>query len=190
MGHGAKVGMADTSGLKVLRIAGWVLVAIALLAPALAMQFTGEVQWTAQDFIAAAVMLGGTGLAIEVLMRVSDNVSYRLGAALGAFSLLFLVWSNLAVGIVGSERDAFNQLYFLIVPLVAIGAALTKLRPRGMTIVMALAAAVPAVLAIAALMLGKQHQPQGSVAEIVLVNGLFVMLFAGSALFFGRAARR
>jgi hypothetical protein len=182
-------GKVEMRGLKTFRIAGWALVGLLLLAPAVAMRFTSEVQWSGGDFIAAAILLGGAGLAIEGLMRVSDKATYRVGAALGVLSLLFLVWANLAVGIVGSERDPFNHLYFLTVPLIGLGAPLVRLRPRGMTMVMALVAAVPAVLAIAALALGKQDQPMDSVREILLINGLFVTLFASSALCFRAAAR-
>jgi hypothetical protein len=46
-----------------------------------------------------------------------------------------------------------------------------------------------ASVAVIALVVGKQHSPVSSVPEIVLLNGFFVALFAGSGLLFRRAAR-
>ena len=132
-------------GWLTLRIACWLLVAALVVAPAIAMRYTTEVDWTASDFVFAIVLLGGTGLAIELLMRLRDNTVYRIAAALSALSTLFLIWSNLAVGIIGSENDPFNMLYFAIVPLIAFGAVVTRRQPRGMAVVLGIAAAVPVV---------------------------------------------
>ena len=43
--------------------------ALLLLLPAIALLFTDEVQWTAGDFLFAAVLLGGTGLLVELVVR-------------------------------------------------------------------------------------------------------------------------
>jgi nitrate/nitrite transporter NarK len=40
-----------------------------LLIPLVAMQFTNEVNWTLSDFVVAAVLLLGTGLVCEFVMR-------------------------------------------------------------------------------------------------------------------------
>ncbi len=40
-----------------------------LLIPLVAMQFTNEVNWTLSDFVVAAVLLLGTGLIFEFVMR-------------------------------------------------------------------------------------------------------------------------
>jgi len=71
-----------------------------LLAPLLAMQFTSEVNWDLADFIAAGVLLAGTGLAYVFLARMLRTPRRRalLGAGLGL--ALLLAWAELAVGIV------------------------------------------------------------------------------------------
>lgn len=169
----------------------WGILSLPIIGSAIAMQFEGSgVEWTPGDFMAATVLLGGAGLAVEGLMRVPGKAPYRLAAVLAVFGLLFLVWANLAVGIVGSENDPFNSLYFLAVPLVVLGAILARLKPRGMALTMAAAAAIPVLLAIAALLLGKQHQPLDSVREILVANGLFATIFTASALLFRQAAKR
>ena len=71
-----------------------------LLVPLLAMQFTREVNWDLADFLAAAVLLAGTGLAYVFLAPMVRTPRRRtlLGAGLGL--ALLLVWAELAVGIV------------------------------------------------------------------------------------------
>jgi hypothetical protein len=50
-------------------------------------------------------------------------------------------------------------------------------------------AGAQALVAVIALLAGKHHSPVSSVWEILGVNGMFVVLFAGSALLFRRSAR-
>ena len=70
-----------------------------LAAQAIAMQFTDEVNWGLFDFVAAAVLLLGTGLAYAVVASKVRTARHRLiaGAVLGL--VLLLVWVELAVGI-------------------------------------------------------------------------------------------
>ena len=52
---------------RILRIAGWGFAAILLLLPAIAMQFTSEVDWDARDFIVMGALIGMVGLGTEFL---------------------------------------------------------------------------------------------------------------------------
>ncbi len=81
----------------VLRVA--LATAALLLVPLAAMQLTRDVNWGAEDFLAAAVLLGGTGLAHVFLARLLRTPRRRilLGAGLGL--ALLLAWAELAVGI-------------------------------------------------------------------------------------------
>ncbi len=73
--------------------------ALLLQVPLLGMLLTGYVNWGLGDFIAAGVLLAGTGLAYELGTRRLNRRSHRLlvGATLG--SLLLVVWAELAVGL-------------------------------------------------------------------------------------------
>lgn len=51
------------------RIAGWGSLVALLVLPALAMQLTSEVNWTASDFVFAAVLLGFVGAVVELAAR-------------------------------------------------------------------------------------------------------------------------
>ncbi len=77
-------------------------VALILLIPLVAMQFTNEVNWTFFDFVVAAVLLIGTGLTIELAIRTIRNKNYQIALIVAILFLLFLVWAELAVGIFGS----------------------------------------------------------------------------------------
>jgi peptidoglycan/LPS O-acetylase OafA/YrhL len=78
------------------------VVAFLLLIPLIAMQFTNEVNWSLFDFIAAAVMLLGTGLLCEFVMRKVKKKSHRIIICFAFLLLLLLIWAELAVGIFGS----------------------------------------------------------------------------------------
>lgn len=73
-----------------------------LLIPLLAMQFTNEVNWTVSDFLVAGVLLLGTGLLAELVIRKVKNIRYRVVIVLGLLMVLLLIWADLAVGIFGT----------------------------------------------------------------------------------------
>jgi ABC-type Mn2+/Zn2+ transport system permease subunit len=89
--------------MKNKRLVGIVLiVALLLLVPLAAMQFTNEVNWTLSDFVAAGVLLLGTGLMCEFVLRKVNRTEYRIALCLGLLAILALVWIELAVGIFGT----------------------------------------------------------------------------------------
>lgn len=75
--------------------------AIALLAAVpVAMQFTGQVDWSPGDFLAAAALRAALWAGVEFALRALARPVTRLaGAALAAVAFL-AVWTELAVGIV------------------------------------------------------------------------------------------
>lgn len=75
---------------------------ITLLVPLIAMQFTDEVNWTLIDFVIAGVILFGTGLMIELILRMVKNIKYRIAICVALIVMMLLVWAELAVGIFGT----------------------------------------------------------------------------------------
>ena len=53
-------------------------VAVILLIPLVAMQFTSEVAWSASDFVLIGGLLVGTGLLCELLLRTVKKTEYRI----------------------------------------------------------------------------------------------------------------
>ncbi len=82
----------------------WIVLTVALLlmGPLVAMQFTNEVKWDILDFMAAGILLLGTGLTLELVIRKIKTNKYRILVCIGIFVALFLVWAELAVGIFGT----------------------------------------------------------------------------------------
>lgn len=85
------------------RLIGIVLsVALILLIPLIAMQFTGEVNWTLMDFVVMGVLLLGTGLLIELVLRKVKKTGHRIAMCGAILLALLLIWAELAVGIFGT----------------------------------------------------------------------------------------
>jgi Kef-type K+ transport system membrane component KefB len=77
-------------------------IAILLLIPLIAMQFTHEVDWSMADFVIMGILLSATGILCELILRKVRSIKIRIllcGAILFGF---FLIWAELAVGIFGT----------------------------------------------------------------------------------------
>ncbi len=85
--------------LNPVRVVGWGLIAVLLAIPAIAMRFIHEVNWTAFDFIFAAVLLGAAGLAFELVFWRARALQVRLALGLAILALVLFVWAQGAVGI-------------------------------------------------------------------------------------------
>ncbi len=83
-------------------IAIMLTVALLLLIPFIAMQFTNEVNWSPFDFVAMGILLSGTGLMCELVLRKVKNSGYRIAICVALLVLLVLLWIELAVGIFGT----------------------------------------------------------------------------------------
>ncbi len=86
-------------GINRWRIAGWLLAALVLLIPAVAMQFTREVSWGPGDFIVAAGLLALAGLALEFGIRATASRVRRALIVAGVIGVLLVIWTELAVGL-------------------------------------------------------------------------------------------
>ncbi len=73
-----------------------------LLIPFIAMQFTDEVNWGIADFLVMGILLAGTGLMIELVLRKVKKPMHRVALSAAILFVLFLVWAELAVGIFGT----------------------------------------------------------------------------------------
>jgi len=74
-------------------------IALLLLVPLVAMQFTNEVKWTILDFIVAGFLLLTTGLAFEFVLRKVKKTKNRILICLVILAVFLLTWLELAVGI-------------------------------------------------------------------------------------------
>ena len=72
---------------------------ILLFIPFIAMQFTNEVNWELSDFIIGGALLLSTGFMLDLSIRKTKNVKYRVAFSIVLFIVLILIWVELAVGI-------------------------------------------------------------------------------------------
>ena len=77
-------------------------VVLLLLIPLIAMQFTDEVDWKLNDFVIMGVLLLGTGLMCELVMRKVKKIEHRIVIIIAILAALFLIWVELAVGVFGT----------------------------------------------------------------------------------------
>jgi hypothetical protein len=171
-----------------VRIAAWSFVGLLLLAPAIAMRFTHEVQWTASDFIFAAVLLFGIGGAIEWVVRRTPDRAYRFGAGLALLAVLALVWINGAVGLIGSEREPANRMYAVVLAIGVVGAALARLQARGLSRTLVIMAAAQAIIGSVALAMRWGTSGPIWPFDVLGLTVGFSGLFLTAALLFGRSA--
>ncbi len=78
------------------------IIAFILLIPAVAMQFTKEVNWNLFDFIVMGTLLSLTGFAIELVASKVTSTKWRLIITGVIVLLLLLTWAELAVGLFGT----------------------------------------------------------------------------------------
>ena len=90
--------MQDRSLLRSF-LAVAVVTLLLLFLPLTAMQFTSEVHWGIEDFLAAGALIFGTGVGMVLVARHTKRTAYRV-AFMGMLLLaLVVVWADLAVGI-------------------------------------------------------------------------------------------
>lgn len=165
----------------VMRTVMWGGATALLLAPAVAMQFTTEVQWTLFDFALMGVLLAIACGAGELVLRASDSLAYRLGAAVAIGTTFVLGVGNLAVGLIGSEDNPANDRVWAVLAVGAVGALIARFRPRGLSLVM---------LALAAGQVGLALYADVTAQDLPLrITVVFVTGWLIAAALFDRAAR-
>jgi hypothetical protein len=166
---------------RALRIAGWSLAAGLLALPAVAMQFTDEVDWSAGDFLFAAIVFAIVGGLLELAARASASLAYRVGAAMAVATGFLTIWITLAVGIVGAEDNPQNILYFGILGMGICVTVAALGDPRALARGMRATAAFQGLVCLI-------HVIEG-VYPAVMIDGFFTMTWLTAGALFARAAR-
>lgn len=73
-----------------------------LLVPAVAMLFSSEVVWTPYDFTIAALVILGTVVLAELILRMFQRKKQRIYLIALLFILFGVLWIEMAVGVFGS----------------------------------------------------------------------------------------
>ena len=171
------------------RVIGWGGAALLLALPFVAMQFQATgVDWSPTDFAVFGLMLLMFGIPLDLAARANEGWSYRGGAALGLLGMFLTVWANLAVGIVGSEDNPANMLFFGALLVGVVGSVVARGRAKGLALAMFLTAASLGVAFVVA-SAGPTDEPMVKHSTETLGTAIFAGLFLGSAALFRKAAR-
>ena len=165
----------------------WVGAAALLLVPFIAMRVTTEVNWTLGDFIFAGLMLAALCGLVQLAVRRSTKAMYRWAMALAALGGFAVIWVNLAVGIVASEDNDFNMVFFLIILATIAASAAARIKARAMAKILPLTGVALLVALGVGQFLGSDELHDTRIAEWVGVT-VFAGMFALSAILFRRAA--
>jgi hypothetical protein len=167
----------------VLRAVVWGAAALLYLVPVVAYQFT-NLPWTAEDFVAWAVMLGGAGGIFELGMRLSRENFYRAAMAIAAGASFLLVWVHMAVQIIDVEQDWAMLMFFAPLLIGALGGLAARFKAEGMAMTLLAMAMVQLLIGVLAYMVSPT-QPEGWIFSACLAAAWFT-----SSQLFRVAARR
>ena len=152
-----------------------------LFIPLIAMQFSQEVAWTPADFLIAGTLLFITGSSYVMITQSTKHLAYKVAIGLTLFSILLLIWSNLAVGIIGAENNPINLWYFGVVSIGISGMLLSRFKPTGLAYTLFTMITGIAVITFTVLLRGIQTE---SLFEILEINLLFIILFGLAGFLF------
>lgn len=172
------------------RLVVWAVVVVLILLIPLVMQFTSEVQWN--EAVAYSVILLAVGGFYELWQWLKTRDStYRIAFGVGLAGMLFLGWVSGAVGIIGSENQPVNLLYWAIPAVLLTGSLISRFEPRGMARTLFAAALIQALIPMVALIISPEVSwGNVGVVGVFVFNSIFVALFIGSALLFRYVANK
>ena len=126
--------------------------------------------------------------AIKEIVKKAHDTAYRSAVSTALLAAFILVWVNGAVGIIGSENNRANLMYFGVLAVGLVGAVIARFRPYGMTRALFATALAQALVTMIAV-IGGLGMPWSPPLELVLLNGFFIALWVRSAWLFRSASR-
>lgn len=171
------------------RFAPWFGAAAVLGAAAVAEQVWDEMAWTAFDFAVVAVLALAVLLPWEIAMRTRRSPAYLAGVAfgLGAAALLFV--SIGAVGVIGSEDNPANLLFYGVLALWLGGAVGGGFHAEGMARAGLAAAIAQAAVGSLALASGWGAGGPSWPVDVAVATAVFTLAWTISALAFRQAVK-
>src|SRR3989344_6286 len=152
--------------------------------------FANEVQWN--EAVAYGVILLAAGGFYELWLWLKTRArTYRIAFSVGLAGALLLGWVSGAVGIIGSENQPVNLMYWAVPAVLLIGSLISRFQPRGMARASFAVALVQVLVPVVALIISPEVNWGGAgVIGVFVFNSIFAVLFAGSGLLFLRAAHK
>jgi hypothetical protein len=170
---------------KIIRVA--IIVGLILLIPLWGNFNVEGWNWSPFDFVAAFVVLFGAGSTFEWIASKGGTSAYRIAAGVACATGLVLLWINMAVGLIGSDRNPANFMYLAVLALAFSGAYLAGFDARGMSRALLTTAVAQALVPVFALIFNPNDFSPG-VAQVFALNAFFVAMWIVAAMLFRHAA--
>jgi hypothetical protein len=153
-----------------------------LLIPLLGVLYGGW-HWDWHAFVIWGALVFIAALAYQLVVKGMRNKAYRFAMGLAVATAFVLSWANFVLAV---DASLANFTYFGVVVVGVVGAAIARLRARGMALALLGMTIAQMLVPLIALVVWKTKVAPGA---FIGLNGVFVVLFAISALLFRRAAR-
>jgi hypothetical protein len=102
-----------------------------LLIPLWGSVFVEGWNWDWRGFAVVGAFVFIAALAYQTLARAMSNRAYRIGAGLAVLTTFILIWTNFVLAV---DVNTANFLFFGVVPVGIVGAAIARLQARGMAL--------------------------------------------------------
>ena len=146
--------------------------------------------WDILDFAVFFGLVAVVVIALRFAMQKSSQRSYRFGIGVALAAAFILVWVNGAVGIIGNENNDANMLFFGVLAVGVIGAAIARFRAMGMAKALLATAIAQVAVGGAALIAGWGVSGPAWPTDVLVLTAFFVALWLVAAALFRHAARQ
>jgi hypothetical protein len=157
-----------------------------LLIPLWGVLYVDGWNWDWHGFVVAGAFVFSAALTYELVVKGMSNKAYRFAMGLAVATAFVLTWVNFVLAV---DVSLANFMYFGVVVVGLVGAAIARLRARGITLALAGTAIAQLLVPFIAVVFWKTNVAPRAAVPVIGLNGVFVLLFAISALLFRRAAR-
>jgi len=162
------------------------LLALALLiVPLVASRLVEGWNWPPGAFVFTYVLFFATGMTYALIAQTMNAWAYKAAVALALVAGFILGWATMVH--MSETENPVNLVYFGVLAVGAVGAAIARLEARGMAnALFAMATALSLAWLITQVL--TSDTPAGPVWNVGVMHGGFVLLFTASGLLFRRAS--
>ena len=146
--------------------------------------------WDLLDYLVSGAMVMTILVITALARRRSRNSAYRWAAVVAVLGALILVWVNGAVGIIGSEDNDANLLFFGVLAIAVVGSVVARFRAKGMARTLYLTAIAQVLVAVFAITMGLGAEGPIWPRDVLALTAVFSVFWLVSGWLFSRAARQ
>jgi len=155
------------------------------MVPLVASRLVEGWNWPPGAFVFTYVLFFATGMAYSLIAQKRNAWAYKAAVALALVAGFILGWATMVH--MSETENPVNLVYFGVLAVGAVGAAIARLEARGMAnALFAMAAALSLAWLITQVL--TSDTPAGPVWNVGVMHGGFVLLFTASGLLFRRAS--